>query len=147
MIQRLKIRALIKYKGGASKVALMCGVSQPTVSKWASQGSIPVKYALLLEALWGIDADLLHNPWGVEARSWATDAEQEAIINGDYSLDLIAPRGSRKSYVDFLEPVEIEPFPEGYVEEDDGYVEPQKKSGWSDDELEEFLKKAEEGKL
>lgn len=102
MIQRLKIRALIKHKGGATKVAALCGVSQPSVSKWAAQGSIPVQYAILLEQLWGIDADLLHNPWGIENRVWVSDAEQAAIIRGDYDFRLEAPRGAGRTYTEEL---------------------------------------------
>lgn len=148
MIQRLKIRALIKHKGGATKVAALCGVSQPSVSKWAAQGSIPVQYAILLEQLWGIDADLMHNPWGLENRVWVSDAEQAAIIGGDYEFRLEAPRRIGRTYaeeplVDLDEPVEIEPFPDGYEDDDEDEVPaPPVDRGRvpSDDEIEAILK-------
>lgn len=141
MIQRLKIRTLIKQKGGASRVAGLCGVAQPSVSRWAAQGSIPQKYALLLEQLWGIDADLMHNPWGSERSSWVSEQEQEAIVCGDYDLRLDAPRRVPVEY-SIDDPVE-------YSDHDDGdytgvYDEPAPKVERgrvpSDDEIEAILR-------
>ena len=142
MIQRLRIRALIKHKGGASKVAALCGVSQPSVSKWAAQGSIPPKYARMLESLWGIDADLMHNPWGVDSRAWVSEVEQGSIVRGDYDLRLDAPRRTWVDVpeADLLAPVEFEPFAEG--EGWAGEPVPAVNSGRipSDEELDAFLK-------
>lgn len=141
MIQRLRIRDLIKSKGGAVHVAELCGVAQPTVSRWGAQGSIPPKYALMLEQLWGIDADLLHNPWGIDVPSWVSKAEQLAILKGDYELRLDAPRKAR-AYVEPLidpnEPVEFEPFEDG--EEEEEWAEPvERKQGWTEDEIAEMF--------
>lgn len=123
MIQRLRIRALIKHKGGASQVAALCGVAQPNVSTWSSSNSIPAKYALLLGALWDIDPDLLHNPWPSDKRMFVNDAQQAAIIAGDYDLRLDAPRAAWRGDVplyDPNEPIVFEPFKPG--------------EGWDDDE-------------
>ena len=141
MLQRLRIRDLIRHKGGASNVAALCGVAQPTVSRWAAQGSIPPKYALLLEAIWGIDADLLHNPWSLDKQAWVSEAEQAAVIRGDYDLYLEAPRGAGKPFV--VEPVTFEPFTDEDGDEDDSaWIEPvrEEKQGWSNDELEAILR-------
>lgn len=102
MLQRLRIRDLIKSKGGAVRVAELCNIAQPTVSRWAAQGSIPPKYALLLEQLWGIDADLMYNPWSLDRQAWVSKAEQIAIVAGDYDLRLEAPRGAGRTYTEEL---------------------------------------------
>lgn len=134
MLQRLRIRDLIRSKGGAVRVAELCDVSQPTVSRWSAQGSIPPKYALLLEQLWGIDADLMYNPWSLDRQAWVSKAEQIAIVAGDYDLRLEAPRRAggqayiEEPLVDLDEPVEIEPFPDGYEDEDEMPAPPVERS-------------------
>ena len=120
MFKRLNVAALIRHKGGASNVARLCGVSHPAVSKWSAQGSIPVRQALLLERLWGIDCDLMHNPWG-HAVQLANFDEQAAVIAGDYSMDWRAPAiGVDVPLYDPNEPIVFEPFKPG--------------EGWDDDE-------------
>jgi len=123
--KRLRISDLIKHKGGASKVARLCGVSHPAVSRWSTLGSIPVKQALLLEQLWGIDCDLLHNPWGRRCML-ASTFEQAAVIGGDYHMDWRAPAGviapgaaDEVLLYDPDEPIEFEPFAEGEGWDDD----------------------------
>lgn len=127
MFKRLSVPALIRHKGGASKVARLCGVSHPAVSRWSAQGSIPVKQALLLEQLWGIDCDLMHNPWGRRAML-ASTLEQAAVIGGDYHMDWRAPALGilpsasgpvEVALYDPYEPIVFEPFKEGEGWDDD----------------------------
>ena len=146
MLQRLRIRDLIKSKGGASHVAHLCNVAQPSVSRWAAQGSIPPKYALMLEQVWGIDADLMYNPWSLDRQAWVSKAEQLAIIRGDYDLRLDAPRRVPVEY-SADDPIEYSDVDDGdYTGSYDEPAEPVKrKSGWTDDEIIEMFGGASDG--
>lgn len=134
MYKRANIRALVKMKGGAAQVALLCGVTSASVSQWSSAKSIPAKHARALAQLWGCNPDILHNPWGWRA-PYLSDAELQEALSGEVPL------------YDIDDPIE-------YADHDDGdytgsYDEPaepvKRKSGWTDDEIIEMFGGASDG--
>ena len=126
MHKRAKIRDVVKLKGGAAKVAALCGVTSASVSQWSAAGSIPVKHARTLAREWGCDEDVLHNPWGWRA-PLLSDSELTEALAG---------------YDDPFGPVEIDP--DGIPDDDDdtAWIEPvrEEKQGWTNEELEAILR-------
>jgi transcriptional regulator with XRE-family HTH domain len=128
MHKRIKVRDIVKLKGGTAHVARLCGVTPASVSQWSTAGSIPAKHARTLAHEWSLDADLLHNPWG-----WRAPLMTEEELHTELALE--------RHIIDPYEPVEFEPLPEGYEEEEEICVEPpKKKTGWSEEELDAFLR-------
>lgn len=79
--KRFDIRYLVRKKGGPTKIALECRVSNSTVSQWLRVNSVSREHALHLAKVWNLNPDWLHNPWGLQGQVM-TEQEMDDALHG-----------------------------------------------------------------
>lgn len=63
-MRRANIGKLIDIYGGTAAVAKEVGVTNSAVSQWRKANSVPLKRAHVFADAFGIDRDLVFDPWG-----------------------------------------------------------------------------------
>lgn len=87
-MQRLNIREVITHLGGAHALAKKLGVTSAAVYEWGRDNSMPLRRAMEVAGMLGVDRDLLHDPWrgyGQDIMS-AEDTQRELAAN-TYALN------------------------------------------------------------
>jgi len=79
-MQRLNIKEVVRFLGGARALAGELGVSTPAVYDWIRDNSLPLGRAIDMAARLGVDRDLLHDPWRGYERDIMTEAETAAYV-------------------------------------------------------------------
>lgn len=81
-MKRANIRVVIHELGGVQAFARKEGVSANAVYGWIRSNSLPLDRADALQEGYGIDRDLLHDPWrAFDGREKLTEEETRALFN------------------------------------------------------------------
>lgn len=81
-MRRANIRVVIHELGGVQAFADRLNVSDNAVYSWIRSNSLPLDRADALQEEYGIDRDLLHDPWrAFDGREKLTEQETRALFN------------------------------------------------------------------
>lgn len=88
-MQRLNIREVITQLGGAHALSKQLGVTSAAVYDWGRDNSLPLRRAIEVSAMLGIDRDLLHDPWrGYGQEIMSAEDTQRFLGSNTYALDV-----------------------------------------------------------
>lgn len=81
-MRRANIRVMVHELGGVQAFSARLGVSDNAVYSWIRSNSLPLDRADALQDEYGIDRDLLHDPWrAFDGREKLSEEETRALFN------------------------------------------------------------------
>ena len=88
-MQRLNVREVITYLGGAHALSKQLGVTSAAVYDWGRDNSMPLRRAMEVSAMLGIDRDLLHDPWRGLGQDMMTSEDTQRFLEAHtYAQDV-----------------------------------------------------------
>ena len=87
-MQRLNIREVITQLGGAHALSKQLGVTSAAIYEWGRDNSMPLRRAMEVAGLLGVDRDLLHDPWrGYGQEIMSVEDTQRELAANTYALN------------------------------------------------------------
>ena len=82
-MQRLNIREVITHLGGAHALSKRLGVTSAAVYEWGRDNSLPLRRAMELAGVLGVDRDMLHDPWRGYGQDIMSGEDTQRVLRGN----------------------------------------------------------------